>query len=492
MKKLYRSTFLQLIFALCIFGFSACQEYSIDSQPVGPLKVQVDALETYTVVSTSPENIIFNVSANTPWTIESSGQWCKVDPAMSSASSLVAAVTVSFEDNNSAEERTATLTIKADGVTDSKVITITQPSINDLQVPNYTEMVSADGEEIEVKFMSNKAWSVVSSDQFLSNIDKLSGEGKKGEWQIVKIKVPTNPAAKRMADLTFRTASQEKTITITQGGISIVPEDGVTEIEATGLIEQKEIKISANAAWKATVPDEYKDWISVEEDVDNSLLTVSMKANPYFISRVGKVMLGMKNPVAGFEETVLNINQSIAFTLPTDETTYTIDEVGGSMKVTGKSDVFAKFNVKKGHLTFNFKEIKLTGTGHMMLNMTAKAPGTGNYKYNISEKGDNKFYLAGEFGWQAAAPVALTADQIGQIRKIEFYVENDPNTAGKLRIRLLIDEKEKGVGNGKVNVFDDPALAAKYKDGIPVQIAFDNVPADNSYTIASVVYEPYE
>ena len=54
MKKLYSNTLMQLILALCTFSFVACQEFDIDSQPEGPLNIQIDALESYTALATSP------------------------------------------------------------------------------------------------------------------------------------------------------------------------------------------------------------------------------------------------------------------------------------------------------------------------------------------------------------------------------------------------------------------------------------------------------
>ena len=64
MKKLYNNTLLQLILALCTFSFVACQEFDIDSQPEGPLNIQIDALEAYTALATSPSNIVFNINLN--------------------------------------------------------------------------------------------------------------------------------------------------------------------------------------------------------------------------------------------------------------------------------------------------------------------------------------------------------------------------------------------------------------------------------------------
>lgn len=65
MKKLYNNTLLQLILALCTFSFVACQEFDIDSQPEGPLNIQIDALEAYTALATSPSNIVL-ISVQTP------------------------------------------------------------------------------------------------------------------------------------------------------------------------------------------------------------------------------------------------------------------------------------------------------------------------------------------------------------------------------------------------------------------------------------------
>lgn len=131
MKKLYSNTLMQLILALCTFSFVACQEFDIDSQPEGPLNIQIDALESYTALATSPSNVVFNISSNTPWTIESDQQWCKPTPSMSAASSLVSEIVVTMENNTGKKARTAKLTIKAEGVEGTKVVTIKQASKED-------------------------------------------------------------------------------------------------------------------------------------------------------------------------------------------------------------------------------------------------------------------------------------------------------------------------------------------------------------------------
>lgn len=66
MKKLYSNTLMQLILALCTFSFVACQEFDIDSQPEGPLNIQIDALESYTALATSPSNVVSTSAPTLP------------------------------------------------------------------------------------------------------------------------------------------------------------------------------------------------------------------------------------------------------------------------------------------------------------------------------------------------------------------------------------------------------------------------------------------
>ncbi|UVV53674.1 hypothetical protein NXY15_03315 [Bacteroides thetaiotaomicron] len=60
---------------------------------------------------------------------------------MSAASSLVSEIVVTMENNTGKKARTAKLTIKAEGVEGTKVVTIEQASKEDLVVVPYDELV---------------------------------------------------------------------------------------------------------------------------------------------------------------------------------------------------------------------------------------------------------------------------------------------------------------------------------------------------------------
>ena len=98
MKKLSFYTILCCLAVVCTFSLNSCQEFNIDSQAEFPPLLETDAQSEYAVLAKSPNTIIFNISSNTPWKIKSNKNWCVPTPAMSSASSLIAEVSVIMED----------------------------------------------------------------------------------------------------------------------------------------------------------------------------------------------------------------------------------------------------------------------------------------------------------------------------------------------------------------------------------------------------------
>ena len=327
MKKLYNNTLLQLILALCTFSFVACQEFDIDSQPEGPLNIQIDALEAYTALATSPSNIVFNISSNTPWTIESNQQWCKPTPTMSAASSLVSEIVVTLENNVGKQMRTAQLFIKAEGIEGTKVVTIEQASKEDLVVIRPTDIVPTEGGMVSFNIISNKPWEIITTTQFLENIDKTSGTGNEnGEKENITITVPQNTGAIRSAEITVKTAFQEETFTITQDGIVIETkneEDAVNTMSGEG--GEKTIEINSSVEWKIEIPTEYKEWLSAE--ADGNRLKLSTTFNNLFVPRTGHILLYPKMNVPGFEGVPIEVTQPRNMSLNRGEET--VDPVTG-------------------------------------------------------------------------------------------------------------------------------------------------------------------
>lgn len=320
MKKLYKNTLMQLIVALCTFSFVACQEFDIDSQPEGPLNIQIDAQDSYTANAISPSNIVFNISANTPWAITSSDEWCHVTPSMSASSSLVSEIVVSLDDNDgivTPQERTATLTVTAEAINFKKTITITQYSkekliIGNIIDSNHDGMASADGETITFDIVSNKPWEIITYPEFVETITPTSGTGNADCSAItVSLTIAANNGARRSGDLTLRTDFEEQTFTITQDGINILPTDETqmkNSISSTG--GTTTIPISANVDWKAEVAEEYP-WLTATKDGENLIVTtaISNMLWPDF-ARTGYVTLSPAEEIQGFEPVQIEFTQT--------------------------------------------------------------------------------------------------------------------------------------------------------------------------------------
>lgn len=491
MKKLYKNTLMQLIVALCTFSFVACQEFDIDSQPEGPLNIQIDAQDSYTAYAVSPSNIVFNISANTPWTIESDQQWCKPTPAMSAASSLVSEIVVSLEDNPG-DTRTATLTIKAEGINQTKVITIEQSSKEKLELPEITEMIPTEGNAaFTFKLYSNKAWELIPSVDFLSDIDKTSGAGKE-EWETITINVPSNPGAKREGSITVRTEFEEKTINITQNGVVIeIADEGGTTINMNGTSQktnysEKTVEISANKEWEVEVPKEFQEWISAEK-ISETELKVRTMANPLMTSRKGTILMKTKEIIPGFEGVSFDIIQGVAFWKESNEANYSLDENTGYMTFlgSGSTGLVSNYLFKKGKLTFNFESINLTGDSWIEFNMW---PNSGNTNFHLHLKpGIDSNFTCGGSGLNWTQKIfTWSAEEINAVKKIEFQVVNKDETSNGLVLKLIIDDTEVAVLDNNIT---DPY---ETEPGEIVHLRLQGGNGTSNFTVKSIDWEPAE
>ncbi len=90
-------------------------------------------------ISQIPEYDYFQYQFQYSWKIKSNKNWCVPTPAMSSASSLIAEVSVIMEENPDEQKRTAILTITADGIKESKTVTITKSAKGTLLVQGFDD-----------------------------------------------------------------------------------------------------------------------------------------------------------------------------------------------------------------------------------------------------------------------------------------------------------------------------------------------------------------
>lgn len=478
MKNLYGSVLsYMMILAWYIVGLTACQEYEIDSQQWGDgvLKMEIDARDSYTALGTSPADIIFNISSNTPWNIESSEQWCKVTPAMSAASSLTATITVSLESNMKLEPRVATLTIKGEGIEEAKVITITQEAKNELEVVYDNQIVPATGGEITFGVISNKAWRVSTTAQFLMDMEPKSGEGRNdSNPENITVTLPANTGARRTGTVTIKTELSEFSFTITQDGNYLEVAENNLVIPEEG--EEKIVVVNANVEWKAEVDAEYADFITTEK-LSDSELKITVKKNGSFVTRTGEVKVVSEDTALGME-TKITISQTgnTGFTFTG---TTALDE-NGYVKVPKGGTVVSKFKTKTGRITFEFAEINLANKAG--IRFTVSGASQFIYWLNPSDAIQCGILTSGGWGYHAYTKQTITHEEANAVRKIELLVEENAN--GLIDIRALLDGKEVAVITDRKNVWAEGA------DGLTIYVQPQQFDTDYC-VIKSISYEPF-
>lgn len=311
MKKLSTGTILLSLLAVCAFNLSSCQEFNIDSQSEYPPKMETDALAEYSVAAAAPRTILFNVSSTTPWKIGSDKEWCTPTPAMSSASGLIAEITVNItpSDNPSKQDLVATLTLTAEGIDTPTVIKITRGT---LVVQPADDQIETAGGRVPFTITSNKDWEVVSSHQWLT-FDKSAGTGSGDRTTVYAIAENENPGMKRTATVTVSNGLEEKTFEVTQKGITLefaeLSEADRTFTETTA---GSSLTFSVNTTfaadkWKVTTDE---TWFKVTRNEAGNGIVVTTLSEIFFKNRNGIVRLETTDNAAGIDPVELVVIQN--------------------------------------------------------------------------------------------------------------------------------------------------------------------------------------
>ena len=258
---------LTRIFAgLALLGAAAsCQLYEIDTQmtpekAAASIRMECSAVDVYNLPAQSPDPVSFNISSNTPWTIilSSGADWLTVSPASSAASQLIADVVVTAKEN-AGDDRSATLTLKGENVSQTKVITIKQARAGKLFVTPMVEDYAACGGPLTFTLQTNVPWEVRSSAGWLT-FNRESGEpDPEGRTlTIIATAAPSN-VLERTATVTVVAGDDEETFDVVQKGSFSVVEISSAFASAG---ESKSITIKTDLPWEVSAD---KDWITFDK-----------------------------------------------------------------------------------------------------------------------------------------------------------------------------------------------------------------------------------
>ena len=327
----------------------SCQQLTIETQPEVEIKMTTDARESYTLSGTNPQPATFSIGSTTPWEITGyeAAEWLSVKPASSALSSLSADVTITAVPNDTYESRSATLTLKGEGIQNVWTIVVTQGMKSKFYVQPITQEFEGGESSLPFTIETNLAWEVRSADAWLT-FDKTSGVGT-GAIETITATAAANPGIERTTTVTVTAGAETETFTVRQGGMTL--EFITTELEMINYAGGEALlDVEASVDWTVTSSAE---WLTVEK-VD-SQVKATATANSAFAPRTAVVTISGFGITAEFE-----VTQDSPYELENAEI---LED--GSVKLDGAAG--ARINIKEGLRYFNavltVKEINFGSKG---------------------------------------------------------------------------------------------------------------------------------
>ena len=323
------------IAAAAVF-FGACQQLYIETQPEVEIKMSTDVRESYTFSGTNPQPATFSIGSTTPWEITGyeSAEWLTVKPASSTLSSLSADVTLTVVPNETYEARTATLTLKGEGIDKVWTIQINQGMKSKFFVQPISGEFEGAGSSLTFGIETNLAWEVRSADAWLT-FDKTSGTGT-GAVETITATAAENPGVERTTTVTVTAGAETETFTVLQKGgktLEFVP----VELEMISYAGG-EVLLDVNASMDWTVTSS-AEWLTVEKV--GAQVKATAPASNAFAARTAVVTIAGDGLTAEVE-----VAQDTPFELKNAEV---LED--GSVKLDGANG--ARINIKEGLRYFN-------------------------------------------------------------------------------------------------------------------------------------------
>lgn len=277
-------TFIRIIAFLSVLTAVSCQQFKIDTQmtpekAAASIKLVCDALDSYNAPATNPDNIIFNVSSNTPWTIVRSAgaDWVTVTPSSSATSALISDVVVTLANNTGSSDRSATLTVKGDNIANSKIITIKQARMGKLFVTPMASDYSVKGGPLGFTIQTNVDWEVRSNVSWLTFSHDSGAPDPDGKAITIIATAEPSQVLERTATITVVAGDDEETFDVSQKGIFELTEVGRT-FDANG--DSDFILLRTDLPWTVMADKSWIEFLDHEGTGDGSLDQIGFTVLP--------------------------------------------------------------------------------------------------------------------------------------------------------------------------------------------------------------------
>jgi len=257
---------------------------------------------TLSIAKAENSTAVINITSNTNWTATSNQDWLKIG-STGGAGNATLTCTTSF--NPTITTRTATVTLKAEGVAD-KTVTVTQVAGDaTLSVSAATANVTkAVNSSATIDITSNTTWTASSDQNWL-----LVTSGATGNATLTMTTTAANPTiVTRSAIVTLKaTGAVDKTVTVNQAvGDPTLSVSANTANVAKAVNSNAIIDVTSNTTWTATSD---QSWLTVTSGATgNSTLTMTTTApNPTIATRSAIVTL----KATGAADKIVTVTQAV-------------------------------------------------------------------------------------------------------------------------------------------------------------------------------------
>ena len=219
-------------------------------------------------VSSEAGQASFSISSNTNWTVNKTTPWFWLNPGSGSGNGTVS---INYEENTSAQERTGTITVSANGV--NRTVTVKQAgkTSNSFLTVNPTEInISSGSGAYNINVSSNVNWTVSESASWV-NLSKNSGSNN----DMFTINIETNPTNQERVAL-IRVSGQAvsaQVVTVTQEAnmlfLDISPT--VNSVSAQGGVFQ--VQVNSNTDWSISSNEQ---WVTASQNFGSNNGTINI------------------------------------------------------------------------------------------------------------------------------------------------------------------------------------------------------------------------
>lgn len=273
--------FYNLIKHICIYSLlvtllSCCSDEK-ESMDFVDLRYEVE--DKYELTASNPKPITFRVRSTKEWNVFSkhNQDWSEITPNYGEPDKDYD-VTVSYKDNTELDDRIDTIVIKSDYWI-GKEVEVFQKGTAYLRHSDIIDMLSKDGEDVEIQIYANQKWSVdiKEGSEWLTIVSADNGEFDGS----VKFNAMPNQGERRTAkiDLIDRHGEVKETVELTQDGIQL--DVDLDEIKIDYDQPDCVISVLSNTRW-SIVKDE-KAWYSVKDMQSvyegNKAITINIEKN---------------------------------------------------------------------------------------------------------------------------------------------------------------------------------------------------------------------